>query len=168
MNWRRYVPHPGWSVALAATWLSLFGTFYVGHVLFGILLGLALPLALRSSWPARRPFARPALALARAAGLLALVVVDVVVANLQVARAVLGPVRRLQPGFLEVPLELDDDRAVVLLAHTVTLTPGTLSVDVSPDRRLLLVHALHVPDPAAAVREIKERYERRIREIYAC
>lgn len=168
MSWRRYVPHPGWSIALAATWLSLVGTLYVGHVLFAIAFGLALPFALRASWPARRSFARPLLACGRAAGLLALVLADVVVANLQVARAVLGPVRRLQPGFVEVPLELDDERAIVLLAHTVTLTPGTLSVDVSPDRRTLLVHALDVPDPAAAAQKIKARYERRIREIYAC
>lgn len=168
MNWRRYVPHAGWSVVLAATWLSIIGTTYVGHVLLAVALGLGIPYALRDAWPARPPFRRPWLALARSLAFLALVLGDVIVANLQVARAVLGPVRRLQPGFATVPLDLQDDRAIVVLAHTVTLTPGTLSVDVAPDRRSLVVHALHMPDPEAAVREIKERYERRVREIYAC
>lgn len=167
-GWRRYVPHPAWSVALAAMWLSLNGSASAGHALLALLLGLGLPYATRRFWPARPAARAPLRRFGRWVAFVLLVLGDVVVANLQVARAVLGPVRRLAPGFAEVPVDLADERAVVVLAHTITLTPGTLSVDVAPDRRTITIHALDMPDPAAAVREIKSRYERRIAELYAC
>ncbi|MCZ8131251.1 MAG: Na+/H+ antiporter subunit E [Steroidobacteraceae bacterium] len=166
--WRRWVPHPGWSVALVLIWLSLNGSASAGHWLLALVLGFALPYATRRFWPARPAARRPLRAFARWVAFVLLVIGDVIVANFQVARAVLSPVRRLSPGFAEVPIDLDDERAVVVLAHTITLTPGTLSVDVAPDRRSITIHALDMPDPAATVREIKDRYERRIAEIYSC
>lgn len=164
---RVWWPHPFWSALLAFTWLALNGTASAGHVLLALVLGWALPFALQRYWPppASRP-SRPLRSLGRATAFTALVAWDVVVANLQVARAVLSPLSRLQPGFAIVPIELEDPAAIAMLAHTITLTPGTVSVDVAPDRRSLLVHALHMPDPEATVREIRHRYERRIREIF--
>ena len=96
------------------------------------------------------------------------VLYDIVVANVSVAIKVLGPLRSLRPGFVELPLELEDDFAIALLASTISLTPGTVSADVSPDRRTLLVHALDVDDAAALVAEIKQRYERPLKEIFEC
>jgi multicomponent K+:H+ antiporter subunit E len=81
---------------------------------------------------------------------------------------VLGPVKDLQPGVVEVPLDLRDRFAITVLTSTVSLTPGTVSADVSEDRTRLLVHALHVEDPAALVAEIKQRYEGPIKEIFEC
>lgn len=98
----------------------------------------------------------------------ALVAFDVIVANLRVAGCVLGPRRRWRPGFVTVPLALDDDRALVLLAHAVTLTPGTLTADIAADRRTMLVHALDAGDPAALVQLIQQRYERRLRRVFRC
>jgi multicomponent K+:H+ antiporter subunit E len=163
-----WLPHPVWSAVLAATWLSLNGTLSAGHVILGALLGVAIPYALRGVWP--RPAhrsSRPGRAFVLALGFAALLAWDVVVANLQVARAVLSPVRRLRPGFAIVPVELDDPRAIAIFAHAITLTPGTVSVDLSPDRRQLTIHALDMPDPAATVVALKARYERRLREIFA-
>jgi multicomponent K+:H+ antiporter subunit E len=68
---------------------------------------------------------------------------------------------RLSPAFVEVPLDLRDPFIATLLGSVVSLTPGTVSIDVDQQRWVLLVHALDAPDPQALVREIKERYERR-------
>jgi multicomponent K+:H+ antiporter subunit E len=164
----RLLPHPVWSALLALTWLSLNGTLSPGHVLLAAVVGAGVPWWLQPHWPAPvTRFRRPLRAFLRALAFGALVLLDVVVANLQVARAVLSPLRRLSPGFAVVPLEVEDPRAIAVLAHAITLTPGTVSVDVAEDRKSLLVHALDMPDPEAAVRALKARYERRILEIYA-
>jgi multicomponent K+:H+ antiporter subunit E len=94
-----------------------------------------------------------------------------VIANLQVAAIILGPLSRLRPAFVRVPLDLRTDFAVTVLASTVTLTPGTVSVEIEDDgngRRRLIVHVLRCLDADDMVRTIKERYERRLREILEC
>jgi multicomponent K+:H+ antiporter subunit E len=69
---------------------------------------------------------------------------------------------------VEVPLDTASDDVATLLAGMVTLTPGTVSVDIDSARRVLLVHALVCEDPARTAREIKARYESRLKEIYRC
>ncbi len=80
----------------------------------------------------------------------------------------IGPLHRLSPAFVEVPLDLRDPFVATLLAGVVSLTPGTVSIDVDQQRWILLVHALDAPDPPALVREIKERYETPLKEMFAC
>ena len=87
------------------------------------------------------------------------------VANLTVARLVLGRPHRLQPAFVAVPLEVERDWAITLLAHTVSLTPGTVSAELSSDRRVLLVHALTAAADEDLGARIKTRYERPILEF---
>lgn len=92
---------------------------------------------------------------------------ELIVANLRVAAAVLF--RRtdaLAPGIVAVPLDLETDAAIAIFANIVTLTPGTLSIDVSTDRRTLFVHALDVGDPETFRRELKEGLERAVREAF--
>ena len=72
----------------------------------------------------------------------------------------------LSPGIVAVPLDLTSDAGITVLANLITLTPGTLSLDVSPDRRTLWVHALDVADPDAFRREVKEGFERRVKEVF--
>ena len=93
---------------------------------------------------------------------------DIVTANLEVARQVVGPVERLRPGFLEVPLDVADPFVATVLGSVVSLTPGTVSVEIERDRRVLLVHALHVEDAGAAVARIKARYEAPLKEVFGC
>jgi multicomponent K+:H+ antiporter subunit E len=90
------------------------------------------------------------------------------VANWAVARRVVGPVAALHPAFIEVPLDLCDPFAATVLGSIVSLTPGTVSIDVDRERWVLQVHALDAPEPEALVREIKQRYETPIKEIFAC
>ena len=84
----------------------------------------------------------------------------------RVARLVLMPQVTIRPGFFRFPLTLTRDFEITLLANLITLTPGTLTVDVSPDRKSLLVHAIDLPDPEAARREIADGFERLIREAF--
>ena len=166
-GWRRLLPHPLLSLLLVVCWLWLNNTLAAGHVLLGIGLGVAIPYLTRRFWPVPLVVRRPL----RVAEYAALVSYDVVVANLQVAAIILGPLSRLRPAFVRVPLELRTDFAVTVLASTVTLTPGTVSVEIEDDatgRRWLVVHALRCLDADDLVRSIKKRYERRLREILEC
>jgi multicomponent K+:H+ antiporter subunit E len=168
MNPARWLfPHPLLSVLLVVCWLWLNNTLAPGHVLLGAGLAIAIPFFTRRFWPEplviRRPF--------KVVEYFAVVVYDIVVANVQVAAIILGPLSRVQPAFIRVPLDLQTDFAVTVLASTVTLTPGTVSVEIEPDGgdgRVLVVHALRCLDEAAMVAEIKTRYERRLKEILEC
>jgi multicomponent K+:H+ antiporter subunit E len=84
----------------------------------------------------------------------------------EVARRILGPEAALKPRFVWVPLDIQQPWGIATLAGIITLTPGTVSSDLSADRRYLLVHALNEDDPAALVATIKARYERPLMEIF--
>lgn len=161
---RRLIPHPGLTLSLIAVWLLLSdGMMGRGTLVLALLVGIALPLLvapyLRGVAPLRRPWRVP--------GYLTLVLWDILRANFTVARIVLFmPRADLRPAWLRVPLELHQPEAITALAATITLTPGTLSCDLSRDGRALLVHCLHAPDPQAVLAEIKTRYEARLKEIF--
>ena len=159
---RRWLPAPLMSAVLLVVWLLLNNTVAVGHVVLGTVLAWAIPL-LTAGLTGGHPRVRRPLAIAR----LALAVLrDIVVSNLEVARRVLGPEEAIRPGWLRVPLDLADPHAITTLAGIITMTPGTLTADIAPDGRHLVVHAFHVTDPEAMVRAIKARYEAPLREIF--
>ena len=85
----------------------------------------------------------------------------------RVARLVLSPSMAFTPCAFRFPLALTSDFQITLLANLITLTPGTLTVDVTEDRAALIIHAIDCPDPEAARREISEGFERLIREAFA-
>jgi multicomponent K+:H+ antiporter subunit E len=153
--------HPVGGGVVLATWLLLNASLSVGHLLFGALLGLLVPALLGRLWPEGLVVRRPL----RALRLLATLLGDIVIANLQVARLILGPETALRSRFVRVPLELQNRYAIATLAAMVTLTPGTVSADVAPDGRWLLVHSLDTPDEQALVASIKQRYEAPLAEI---
>ncbi len=164
---RRLLPHPLLSLLLLACWLWLNNTLEPGHVLLGAVLGVGIPYVTRRFWPEPLVIRRPL----RVVEYAAVVLYDIVVANLQVAAIILGPLSRLRPAFVRVPLDLHTDFAVTVLASTVTLTPGTVSVEIEDDGaggRVLVVHALRCLDADDMVRTIKQRYERRLKEILEC
>jgi multicomponent K+:H+ antiporter subunit E len=160
----RLLPHPLLTLTLTLVWVALANEISAGSLVLGLLLGLLLPLATRPFWPGRPRLRRPLKVLEYA--LIALR--DIAVANVQVARIVLF--RRnaeLRSAYVTIPLELRSPEAIAVLAGTITLTPGTLSAELSADGRALLVHGLDVPDKEALVAEIKTRYEARLAEIFA-
>jgi len=159
---RRLLPHPGLSVLLVAMWMVMVGEVSFGALFLGLVFGIAVPIFTAPWWPGR-PRVRfvPALSYA------GIVLWDIVVANVEVAWIILFKrTRDLRPAWLAVPLELASPEAITVFAGTISLTPGTVSADVSACGRYLLVHALHAPDPAAEVAKVKTRYEARLKEIF--
>ncbi len=158
------LPHPLLSVLLVLLWLLLNNSATPGQLLLGTLFGVLIPLFTRRFWPNRGEVARPG----RALHLAGRVLWDIVVANFVVARVVLGPASAVRPVFVRVPLEVKGDFAITVLLMVISLTPGTLTADLDPERRYLLVHALSEDDPQALLRQIKDRYEAPIKEIFLC
>ena len=159
-----WLPHPGLTLLLTGMWLLLANQLSLGQLLLGLFLGWAIPLLLRR-YLIFVPRVRQPLALCL---FLLKVLWDIVVANLHVARLVLGPKSRLNPAFVEVPMELKDEFLLATLASIISLTPGTVSAGLTPDHKTLLLHALDVPDIDALVVEIKKRYEAPLLEVFEC
>lgn len=160
---RRLFPHPLLSALLVICWMLLVNRFALGSLVMAALLATLIPLATAAYWPNRPRLARP-LALIP---YLALVLWDVILANIQVARIILFmPADQIRSAWISVPLDLTSPEAITLLAGSITMTPGTLTADMSKDGRALLVHSLHAPDPDAIRDEIKSRYEARLIRIF--
>jgi multicomponent K+:H+ antiporter subunit E len=156
------VPAPILSLVLFASWLLLNNTVDPAHLLLAAVLAAAIPWFTEPLRPER-----PRLRRWGTAAQLALVVLwDIVLSNIEVARRILGPESAIRPRFVWVPLSIRDPHGIVTLAGIITMTPGTLSSDLSDDRRWLLVHAFNVDDEAALVATIKRRYEAPLREIF--
>jgi multicomponent K+:H+ antiporter subunit E len=161
---KSWLPHPWLSLALVLVWLLLNNTLAPGQVLLALLLGLLIPRLCLAFWPRSVVIARPRLVLRLAR----IFLLDVVLANLVVARLILAGPRVLRPAFVTVELDLGDELAVSLLANLICLTPGTVSARLSANRRQLLVHALDCADPAALAASIKSRFEAPLKEIFGC
>lgn len=159
---RRLLPHPLLTLTLLLLWLLLVNQLSAGHVVLGALLGWLIPFATSRFWPEHVRIRQPLVLLRY----LAVVMVDIVRGSFHVARLILRGPKPLRPAFVEIPLALQTDLAISLLANTISLTPGTVSAWLSPDRRTLVVHTLDTADAAALVAEIKQRYEAPLREIF--
>jgi multicomponent K+:H+ antiporter subunit E len=151
------------SIALAGTWLMLAG-FSLPHLVLGSLFAIVIPFVIAPMLSVP-PGVRSMTGVMRLAGH---VVWDIVVANITVARLVLGPVSRLRPAFVEVPLTATHPYAISLFTSMISITPGSIPLALSPDARTLLVHVLHLEDEQAFVSKVKERYERPLTEILEC
>jgi len=160
--WQRWLPHPLLTLVLICLWVALLNSYSVGGLLVGIVLGMVIPIYTGHFWPERPQIRSPL----KAIGFFAIVMFDVVVANIQVAYLILvRPRDQLRSRWVAVPLDLTSPEGITVLIATITLTPGTVASDLSADGRTLLVHCLDVDDEAATVQRIKHRYERRIGEI---
>ena len=159
----RLLPHPGLSALLVVMWVVMVNEVSFGALFLGLVMGVTVPLLTAPWWPGR-PHVRylPALAYC------GVVLWDIVVANFQVAAIILfKPNRDLRPAWLTIPLDLTTPEAITVFAGTISLTPGTVSADVSACGKFLLVHALHAPDPGGEIAKVKTRYEARLKEIFA-
>lgn len=161
MKKKVWLAHPWLSALLALSWLLLSHSLAPVHLLSAALIGLVVPRLLQDALPpAGRIRAVPALRL------MGVVLWDIVLSNITVARLVLGRMDRPQPAWVPVPLDLLHPTAIVLFASIITTTPGTVSCTVDEERRLIWVHALDCSDPAQAATDMKVRYETLLREIF--
>lgn len=160
---QRLFPHPLLSLLLFVTWMLLVNTFKIGSVVMALILAIVIPLMTAAYW-SNRPKVRN---LPAFAAYVLLVLWDIVIANIQVAKIILFYRNdQIKSAWIPVPIELKTPEAITLLAGTITMTPGTVTADMSSCGRVLLIHSLHAPDPDAIRDEIKSRYEARLKRIF--
>ena len=161
-NW--LIPHPLLTLILTITWVLLQNELSAGMLVFGFILGVLIPWATSVWWPDTPKSFHPL----RMVSYSFVVIWDIIIANMQVAWIVLTvPANKLKPAWIVVPLRLKQPEAITMLAGTITLTPGTVSADLSDQGSCLLVHVLHTDDPDAVRDDIINRYESRLLEIFA-
>lgn len=163
-TWKqRWIPHPLLSIGLVYLWMALVDSFSLGSLVVGFVLGIAIPILTRNIWDVTPRIYSIGYMMSFAT----IVLWDIAVANLQVAYTIIArPNSVLNPKWIAVPLDLQSQEAIAILASTVSLTPGTVSCDLSANGRSLLVHALDTQDTDSLVKQIKVRYEARLLRIF--
>ena len=171
----RWLPTPFRSLFLFMVWLLLNNSVSVGHLVLATIFAILIPILSFSFRDPQPLILKPGLALKQ----LLIVLYDIVVANLQVALLILGPSKKLRPAFIKVPIDLTHDMPITILASCVSLTPGTVSAEVypiaeslpegeEPTQRYLLIQMLDLKDEEALIKQIKQRYEAPLKEIFQC
>lgn len=152
-------------IVLAMLWVAMTGAFSGPNLLLGVAIASLAVVLLRSvlvPWPVLRR-------VRQATALLGLFLYELIASAIRVTLVVLSPdmARRLNPAVVAFPLTVRSDAEITLLANLITLTPGTLTVDVSQDRSLLYVHVLALETREALVADIAGGFEMRVRELFA-
>lgn len=157
----RVLPHPFVSVLVGLSWLMLGHSSEAFDIFMAIMLGLIIPKIVQ-------PFIvrTPNIHWQPAIRLIFVVLWDIIVSNIRVAKQVLGPTKNLHPKWFRVPLDTDHEHVNALLAMIITTTPGTVSAGIDQERGDILVHALSCDDIDAEIEAIKLRYELPLIEIF--
>ncbi|MTI42659.1 multisubunit sodium/proton antiporter, MrpE subunit (TC 2.A.63.1) [Roseibium hamelinense] len=150
------------NILMALAWGAVSGNFSVINLVFGFVLGTGALFLIREQVGTGAYFHR----YGQAVSLALMFIYELVMSAWRVATIVLRPKIELQPGIIAFPLTVDRDFEITMLASLITLTPGTLSVDVSEDRKTLYVHCIDVPDPDETIADIKNGFERKILEVF--
>lgn len=160
---RAVLPHPLLTVMVTAVFVLLMNEITPGVLVLGLVLGVAIPLVTAPFWPGRPRVKAPLTVVAYGA----IVLWDIVVSNIEVAKLILfRKADDMRTCYITIPLDLKTPEAIAVLAGTITMTPGTVSADLSADGRALLVHCLDASDPQGTVAAIKQRYESRLKRIF--
>lgn len=149
------------NVALAITWAALTGDISLPNLLIGFALGSAALYVTRPLYPGTdRYFTRATSWIKLTLWFLK----ELVEGSIQVVYDVLTPQHKSRPGIIAVPLDTHREMAILVLTNYISLTPGTLSLDVTEDCKTLYIHAMFADDPDEIRRSIKEGVERRVKE----
>lgn len=149
------------NVFLAFLWMFLQVSFSAQTFIIGYLLGLLVMLGMRRFFKGRFYLYR----VWAVTYLFLLFLKELIKANIDVLKLVLRPKLNIRPGIFAFQTELETDWEVTLLSNLITLTPGTLVVDVSDDNKTLYIHAIDIGDVAEAVEDIKNSFEKAIMEV---
>ncbi len=152
------------TLVLAFVWAAVTGDFSVLNLLLGAGIAIVALWVIREHVTTPNYFKK----IVRMMALAVLFFYELSMSALRVGLLVLSPnlKARLKPGIIAFPLSVKTDVEITLLANLITLTPGTLSVDVSADRKVLYVHAIAVPSKQALIKDIASGFERRILEVF--
>lgn len=146
------------NIALSLAWAALTGNFDPANLIIGFALGYAVMFVARRALEPSDYFIK----VWQVLGFVLFFVLELVLANLRVAYDVLTTRHHMKPRVIGIPLDARTDAEITALAYIISLTPGTLSLDVSTDRSTLFIHAMYAPDADALRREIKNGFERRL------
>lgn len=150
------------NIILAFVWMFLNGDLYFLNFVEGFIIGFVILLMSTYSETSRRYFIK----FFRVINFILYFIYKLIVANFKVAYDVITPKHRMNPAIIAVPLDLKSDIGITILANVITLTPGTLSLDVSNDKRILYVHAAYENDKNKFIDEIKNEFEKKVMEIF--
>jgi multicomponent Na+:H+ antiporter subunit E len=148
------------NVLLTLIWMALTGKFAFPNFVFGFILSFFI-LFFMGRKEDRAYFSR----LPKVIGFVFFFIYELLKANLQVAYDVITPNFFMKPGIIKIPLSATTDLEITMLANLITLTPGTLSLDVSDDKKVLYVHAMYVRDKELFIHQIKNGFEKKLLEI---
>lgn len=149
------------NLLLSFIWVALTGNFNLANFLFGFILSFVIMWVMTQNRRQNTYFTRGP----KVVAFIFYFLYELVKANLQVAYDVITPSFYMKPGIIRIPLTAKSDLEITLLANLITLTPGTLSLDVSDDKKVLYVHAMYVKDKDEFIASIKNGFERRLLEI---
>jgi len=150
-----------WNIFLALAWAAATERFTPSNLIIGFVIGYGL-LAIMPPLPGAGAYYLQMREMFDFARFFAK---EVIVSNLRVAYFVVAPLSKLNAGVIAVPLEDMTDAELTILANMITLTPGTLSLDISDDRRTLYIHTMYIGEPEQFRRTIREEYARRVIEV---
>lgn len=150
------------NILLALAWTALTGQFDPINFISGFVLGYLVLWLVQRAVGTSNYFKK----VYQIVGFILFFIWALIQANLRVAYEVITPPHTMRPAIIAIPLDVKTDTAITLLANLITLTPGTLSLDVSADRKELYVHTMFVDDVEQFRREIKDGFERRVLEVF--
>lgn len=151
------------NILLTFIWVALTGSFAFANVVFGFFLSYFLLFIItRGSGRARYFRLVP-----KVVSFFFFFSYELIKANIQVAWEVGTPSFHMTPGIVAVPLDVTSDGEITMLANLITLTPGTLSLDVSEDKKVLFVYSMYITNKEDFIRGIKNGFEKRIIELYS-
>lgn len=151
-----------WNVLLAVTWAVATGEFTLANLTIGFGLGFLVLLVARRALGPSPYFAK----VPQVLSFFVFYLWQLILSNLRVAYDVVTPTHYMRPGVIALPLDAKTDAEITLLANLITLTPGTLSLEPSPDRKVLYVHTMYIDESVEHTRQLmKDRLERRVLEL---
>jgi multicomponent Na+:H+ antiporter subunit E len=149
------------NILLAIAWILLTGELTAENFIEGLIIGYIILWVSKAALGGTRYFKK----IPKAISFFLYFVKELIVANLKVAFDIITPKDYMEPGIVAVPLDAETDMEITLLANLITLTPGTLSLDVSKDKKVLYIHTLYLEDTEKFRSEIKNGMEKRLLEV---
>jgi multicomponent Na+:H+ antiporter subunit E len=146
---------------IALLWMFLTISFNASTFIVGFLLGALMLWITKGFFPGRFYMNRVWAVIK----LISLFLKELVMANIQVLFLIVQPKMPIKPAIFALPTVLEKDWEITLLSNLITLTPGTLVIDISPDSKTLYIHALHYDDADEAINSIKNTFEKAIQEV---
>ena len=149
------------NLLLSFIWVALTGSMYYSNFLFGFLLGFFILWVMNRNETDQRYFYR----VPKTIGFIFFFLYEMIVANVQVAYDVITPIYFFKPGIIRYPLQANTDLEINLLSTMISMTPGTLILDISEDKKSLFIHVMYLKDKETFIAQIKNGFEKKLLEI---